>query len=122
MISSISSFKIINVLIPESKNFIWITLLVADVAAFNPNGIKTFLANGLSISFVKGKPVCRIGHRNLPEIPPHIPILWNWVFDNFILGDELFRRALRILDIFVLVIHNVCQSIIIRMTIISNDI
>ena len=49
MISLISSFKIIDVVIQEAKLqgqldpniFLWIAAYVADAAAVNPNGIKT---------------------------------------------------------------------------------
>ena len=44
MIPFISSFKIINVVIPDPNIFLWIAAPVAAVAAaaaVNPNGIKT---------------------------------------------------------------------------------
>ena len=55
IISLISSFEIINVVLREAKSegrpdpniFLWIAPSVTDAAAFNPNGIKTLLANGL---------------------------------------------------------------------------
>ena len=47
----------------------------ADGAAVNPNGIKTFLANGLSTSPIKGNPVFSSGPKSLPESPAHCPIL-----------------------------------------------
>ena len=55
MISPISSFEIINVVIPDSKIFFSIAASVAETAAVNPNDSKTLLANGLSTFFVKGK-------------------------------------------------------------------
>ena len=51
MISFISSFEFINVVIPDPNIFLWIATSVADDAAVNPNGIKTLLANGLSTFF-----------------------------------------------------------------------
>ena len=39
-----------------------------------------------------------IGPRNLPENPPDSPISYKWVFDNFMLPDELFVKALRSLE------------------------
>ena len=45
--SSVSSFDIINVVVPEHKIFLCISASAADAATLNPNGIKTFLANGL---------------------------------------------------------------------------
>ena len=56
MISFISSFKIINVVVPYLNNFFWIAAYVADAAAVNLNGIKTLLANSLSTFSIKGKP------------------------------------------------------------------
>ena len=42
MISSIYSFEVINVVIPESKIYLWIpaSTAAADAAAVNPSGIK----------------------------------------------------------------------------------
>ena len=40
--SSISSFDIINVVVPEPRIFLCISVSAADAAAVNPNGIKTF--------------------------------------------------------------------------------
>ena len=66
MISLISSIKIIKVVICKAKfkgwrfdpnNFSWIAASIADAAALNPNGIKTPLANGLSLFAIKGNPV-----------------------------------------------------------------
>ena len=48
MILFISSFKIINVVVPDPNIFLWIA---ASVAAVNPNGIKRLLANGLNTFF-----------------------------------------------------------------------
>ena len=33
------------------------------------------------------------GPKNLPKNPPDCPILYNWVFDNFILAEELFAKS-----------------------------
>ena len=56
MISSISSFEIINAVIPNPKMFFWKAVSVPD-AAVNPNGIKSLLANGFSSFFIKREPV-----------------------------------------------------------------
>ena len=79
------------------KNFFWIdaSIVAAAAAAVNPNGIKTILDNGLSISSIKGKPVLSNGPRSIPKNPPDCPILCNWVFYNFVLADELFIKALQ---------------------------
>ena len=59
--------------IARSENF----LLNTDAAAFNPNGTKMLLADGLSAFFIQGKPVFSNGTRNLPRILPDCPILYN---------------------------------------------
>ena len=43
----------------------------------NRNGIKTFLANGSSIFFIKGKPVFSNGPKSLPRYLLDCPILCN---------------------------------------------
>ena len=43
--SSISSFDIISVAIPDPKIFLCVPASAADAAATNPNGIKTLLLN-----------------------------------------------------------------------------
>ena len=48
LISFISSFEIINVIVPDPNIFVWIAASAVDVAAVNPNGIKTLLGYGLS--------------------------------------------------------------------------
>ena len=51
MISLIASFKILNVVIHDPNIFFWIAPFVADAPVVNPKGIKTLLANGLSVIF-----------------------------------------------------------------------
>ena len=46
MISFISSLEVINVVVPDQYIFLWIV-----VSVVNSNGIKTLLANGVSISY-----------------------------------------------------------------------
>ena len=102
MISFISSLEIINVVLPDPNIFLWIAASVADVAAVNPNGIKTLLANGLSIFPIKGNPVFTNDIKSLPKNPLDCPILCNWVFDNFMLAEELFAKASQSLETCVL--------------------
>ena len=64
------------------------------------NDIKTLLANGLSTFSIKGNIVFSNGPKSLHRNPP---ILCNSVFDNFILADQLFAKALRSLETCVLV-------------------
>ena len=61
----ISSFEIINVVTLDPNIFLWIIASVADAAGFNPNGIKTLLANGLSTFPIKGNPVFGNGPKGL---------------------------------------------------------
>ena len=75
MISVISSFEIINVVIHNVTVFFWIAASVADAAAVN--GIKKLLANDLSLT----------------KNPSDYLILCNWLLNNFIFRDELFAKA-----------------------------
>ena len=66
---------------------------VADAAVVNPSGIKTLLANVLSTCPIKRNPVLNNGPKSLPKNHPDCTILFKWVFDNFILAEELFAKA-----------------------------
>ena len=44
------------------------------------------------------------GPKSLPRDSPDCPIVCNWIFDNFILADELFTKALQSLKTCVLII------------------
>ena len=81
---------------------------VADAAVVNPNGIKTLLANGLNTFSIKGNPVFNIGPKGLPKNPFDCFIWCNWFFDNFILAEELFAKALQTC---VLVNNNLCAKL-----------
>ena len=107
----ISSFEIITAFIPDPKIFFWIAASVANAAAVNSNGFKTLLANGLSTFFIKGNPVFSNGCKCLPRNPLDCPNLWDWVFDNFILTNELFAKTLRSLESCVLVNNNLCGKL-----------
>ena len=89
MISSISSFDIISVVVfPDSKICLCIPASAAHAATVNPRGIKTLLANGLITFFINGNPVFSNGPSNLLKNPPDCTILDNWVFDNLISVDK----------------------------------
>ena len=79
---------------PDSYDFLWIAASAADTSAVNPNGIKTLLDSGLSTFFIQHKPVFSNDTESFPKNPLDCPILCNWVFDNFILADEPFAKAL----------------------------
>ena len=55
---------------------------------------------------MKGNPVFNNGPKNLPKNPPDCTILDNCIFDNFILAEELFAKALRSFETCVLVNYN----------------
>ena len=95
MISFISSLEIIVIVIPDPNIFLWIAVSVADAAAVNSNGIKTLLASGLSIFIIESDQVFSNGPKILTKNSPDCHILSNWVFDNFILAEELSSKALR---------------------------
>ena len=51
----------------------------------------------VSIHFIiKGNPVFSNGPKGPPKNPPHCPGLCNCIFDNFILAEELFEKALKL--------------------------
>ena len=77
------------------QTYSWIAASIADVATINPNSFKTLLANGLSTFLIKSNPVFYNGPENLPKNTADWLILCNRVFDNFILADEPFAKALR---------------------------
>ena len=76
--------------------------------------IQTFsslLANGLSTDSIKDNPVFINDPKSLPRNPRHCPVLCNWVFDNFILADELFAKVLWSFETCVLVNNNSCGKL-----------
>ena len=114
IMSSILSFDIINIVAlckaegeewwwPDPKIFLCIP---ASAAAVNSKGIKTILANGLITFFIKGNPVFSNGPSNLPRNSPDCIIFDNWLFDNVILVDKLFAKALRRFETSLLVSNN----------------
>ena len=70
------------------------------------------LASVFSTFFIKGKSFFSNSLLNLPKNSPYCPILCNWVFDNFILADELFAKVLRSLETRVLVNNNLCGKLV----------
>ena len=75
VISFISLFDIINVVVRFDKSkrwseplvFFWIAESVADATAVNHNGVKTLLVNGLVTCLVKGKPILSNGPKSQPR-------------------------------------------------------
>ena len=61
---------------------------------------------GLSTFPIKDNPDFSNGPKNLTKNPLDCPILCNWVFDHFILTEELFAKALQSFETCVLVNNN----------------
>ena len=86
LISLITSFEIISLVIPYPNISLWIAAS-ANATAVNVGAIKTLLANGLSAFFIKGNPFLSNVPKCFPKNFPDCPVLCNWVFDNFVLPD-----------------------------------
>ena len=100
-----------NYVVPDPNIFLWPAACTADAAAVNTNHIKILLASGLSTFFIKGNPVFSNGPKSLPKNPSYYLNLCNWVFDNFILAEELFAKVLQSLETCVLVNSNLCRKL-----------
>ena len=61
---------------------------------------------------MKEKPVFINGPKILPKNLLDCPILDSWVFDNFILADELFAKALRNLETYLSVNNKLCRNLV----------
>ena len=96
-------------LYPIQTFFLWIAASAADSAAVNPNGIASF--NGLSVFPIKDNSVFSNGPKSLPKNSPDCLTLCNWVFDNFILAEEFFVKALLSVETCVLVYNNLCRKL-----------
>ena len=94
------------------KIFFWIAALVGDATAFNLNSIKTLSAIGVSMFFIKIKPVFSKGLKSLPKNPPDWPILDNCIYDNFILADKPIAKALQSHETCVLVDNYLCGKLV----------
>ena len=66
MVSSISSFTIINVIVPEPIIILWVPSSASYAAVVNPNGMKTLLVHSLSTFSIS----CRLVFSNDPRILP----------------------------------------------------
>ena len=75
--SSISSFDIISIVVPEPKIFLCFPASAADATTVNPNSIKTLLVYGLITFFINGSPVFNKRPRSAPRNPPSCIILDN---------------------------------------------
>ena len=66
MVSSISSFTIINVIVSEPIIILWVPSSASYAAVVNPNGMKTLLVHSLSTFSIS----CRLVFSNDPRILP----------------------------------------------------
>ena len=69
------------------------------------------LGNGFKTFFIKSNPIFNNDPKSLLKNPPDCPNLYNWVFDAFILADELFAKALWSFQIYALVNSNFCVKL-----------
>ena len=69
------------------------------------------LVNGLRTFPIKGNPVFSNCPKSLTKNLPNYPILCNWLFDSFILAEELFAKALRSFQTCVLVNNKLCEKL-----------
>ena len=111
MITFISPFEITNVLTPDLNILVLIPTSFADATTVDINSTKTLLPNVLSWFPIKNNPAFSNGPTSLPRNHPDFPILCNWLFDNFILPEELFEKALRSFETCVLVNSNLCGKL-----------
>ena len=96
---------------PDPNIFLWIAASVAAAAPVNSNGIKTLLANYLSIFPIKGNQVFSSSPKSLLKNLFDSLISCNWVFDSFILAEELFTKVLQGFKTCVLVNNNLCVKL-----------
>ena len=69
------------------------------------------LVNGLRTFPTKDNPGFSNGPKSLTKNLPNYPILCNWLFDSFILAEELFAKALRSFQTCVLVNNKLCKKL-----------
>ena len=70
------------------------------------------MTNGLSAFFIKDKSVFSNGPESLPKNLPDCPIIWYWIFDNVILAEKLFPKALRSFETYLLGSDNLCEKLV----------
>ena len=59
---------------------------------------------------INGNPGFSKDPKNLHKKPADSPVLFNWVFGNFISAKELFQKALRSFETCVLVSNSLCEK------------
>ena len=76
-----------------------------DATVVNPNGIRKVLANNLSGIFIRFK----------LKISSWFHYFRKWHFNNYILADELFTKALRSLKSCLSVNKNLCWKLVLSL-------
>ena len=66
----------------------------ANATAVKPSGIKIHSTNNLCTYFINGKPNF-VNIQNLPRNPLDCSVLESSVFDNFVVANKLFAKALQ---------------------------
>ena len=106
-----SLFDIVNVVFPHPNILLCIPASAAHAASVNCKGINTLFANGVITFFINGNPVFNKVPSNLRRNSPDCIIFYKGVFEDLILADELFEKALRILEICLSVNNNSCEKL-----------
>ena len=88
----------------SNRYFLWFLL----PAAVNPNGIKTLLANYLSVFFLNGKPS---DLRSVAIKYLDCTIFESWVFDNLIIVDKLYAKVLQTFTVCLSASINLCRKL-----------
>ena len=102
---------------------LFISLLILYYVALFANIAATFGANDISFcnsSFLAKIITCGRAAINLPSIPSDCIIWDNWVFENFILADEPFVKALRIFETCISINNNLCAKLVATLDFQSN--
>ena len=89
IVSFISLFETISVVVPESSIFFWIPKSIAHGATTNPNGIKVSFANG-NDTFINGPSIVLY---NAPKKPPDWVIFKICVLDRSASADILLLNT-----------------------------
>ena len=69
------------------------------------------LVDGLGTFPIKGNPVFSNGPKSPTKNLPNCHILCKWLFDSFILAEELFAKALRSFQTCVLANNKLCEKL-----------
>ena len=107
MMPFISSFEIINVIVPYPNIF----LLIATSVAYAVLLILMVLKHSFIPFFMLGNPAFSNGHKSLPKNLLDCSILYHCVLDKFTLAEELFAKASRRFETCVLENDKLCGKL-----------